>query len=79
MKTDPPPKPPTDYRARRHRDDRQLLGLVVGALLLVGGGLIYLIYGRWALMTGLLCLLPGVGIILFLWGFLSLVERWVKD
>ena len=53
--------------------------LVVGGLLIIGGGLIYLIYGQWALATGLLCLFPGVGIILFLWGLLSLIERWVKD
>ena len=53
--------------------------LVVGGLLIIGGGLIYLIYGQWALATGLLCLFPGVGIILFLWGLLSLSERWVKD
>ena len=56
-----------------------MLWLVVGTLLLVGGGLIYLIYGGFALATGLLCLIPGVGIILFLWGLLSLIERWVGE
>jgi len=53
--------------------------LVVGTLLIIGGGVIYLFYGQWALVDGLLCLFPGVGIILFLWGLLSLTERWVKE
>jgi hypothetical protein len=71
--------PPTDYRRIRRRTDRQMLWLVLGGLLMIGGGLIYLIYGKWALATGLLCLIPGAGLILFLWGLLSLIERWVGD
>jgi len=71
--------PPTDYRRMRRQNDRQLLWLVLGGLLLIGGGLIFLIYGKWALLTGLLCLIPGAGLILFLWGLLSLIERWVED
>jgi hypothetical protein len=73
------PLPPTDYRRYRRQTDRRVLLLVVGGLLIIGGGLIYLIYGRWALATGLACLLPGAGLILFLWGLLSLIERWVKE
>lgn len=73
------PLPPTDTRRSRRRADRQLLWLVIGVLLLVGGGLIYLIYGRWAVVTGLFCLIPGAGIILILWGLLSLIERWVGE
>ncbi len=73
------PLPPTDYRRYRRQTDRRLLLLVVGGLLIIGGGLIYLIYGRWALATGLACLLPGVGLILLLWGLLSVIERWVKE
>jgi len=53
--------------------------MVVGGLLIIGGGLIYLIYGKWALATGLLCLFPGAGLILFLWGLLSVIERWVEE
>ena len=70
--------PPTDYRHTRQRADRQLLGLVIGVLLLVGGGLIYVIYGRWAVVTGLFCLIPGAGLILLLWALLSWIERWVE-
>lgn len=68
-----------DYRRYRRQTDRRLLALAVGTLLIGGGGLIYLIYGRWALVTGLACLLPGAGVILFLWGLLSLIERWVGE
>ena len=74
-----PARPPTDYRRMRRRTDRQMLWLVLGGLLFIGGGLIFLIYGKWALVTGLLCLIPGAGLILFLWGLLSLIERWVGD
>ncbi|RME80290.1 MAG: hypothetical protein D6775_16620 [Caldilineae bacterium] len=73
------PRPPTDYRRERRRTERQLLLLVLGTLLIFGGFLIYLIYGGTALITGLLCLVPGAGVILFLWGLLSLIERWVGE
>ena len=71
--------PPTDYRRIRRSQDRRQLWMVVGGLLIIGGGLIYLIYGKWALATGLLCLIPGAGLILFLWGLLSVIERWVGE
>jgi hypothetical protein len=63
----------------RRQTDRQMLLLVLGGLLIIGGGLIFLIYGKWALATGLLCLIPGAGLILFLWGLLTLIERWVGE
>ncbi|HID33263.1 MAG TPA: hypothetical protein EYP25_01595 [Anaerolineae bacterium] len=63
----------------RRAGDGQQLWMVVGGLLIIGGGLIYLIYGKWALATGLLCLFPGAGLILFLWGLLSVIERWVEE
>jgi len=70
---------PTNTRKIKRKTDKQLLLLVLGTLLLVGGGLIYLFYGKWALATGLVCLIPGAGLILLLWGLLSLIERWVGD
>ena len=76
---EPKALPPTDYRRIRRQGDRQMLLLVLGGLLFIGGGLIFLIYGKWALATGLLCLIPGAGLILFLWGLLTLIERWVGD
>lgn len=73
------PLPPTDYRRTRRHADRQFLWLVIGVLFLVGGGLIYAIYGRWAVLTALFCLVPGALLILLLWGLLSLIERWLGE
>jgi len=70
---------PTNTRKIKRSTDKQLLLLVLGTLLLVGGGLIFLFYGKWALATGLVCLIPGAGLILLLWGLLTLIERWVED
>ena len=74
----PDQRPPTDYRARRRQDDRRMLLAVVAFLLLVGGGLIYAIYGAGALITGLACLLFGVGLLLLLWLILTAIERWAN-
>ena len=71
-----PVRPPTDYRAMRRRNDRALFLAVIAVLLVVGGGLIYIIYGTGALITGLACLLFGVGILLLLWLIMSAIERW---
>ncbi len=71
-----PPRPPTDYRALRRRLDRDLLAWVIALLLLAGGGLIGLIYGGGARILGLSCLAVGAGVILLLWGLLTLMERW---
>ncbi len=53
--------------------------LAVGALLLlflVGGGLIYLIYGEGAALMGLVCLLAGVAPILLI-TLLMLLLNWI--
>lgn len=73
-----PVRPPTDYRAMRRRNDRALFLAVIAVLLVVGGGLIYIIYGPGALITGLACLLFGVGILLLLWLIMSAIERWAN-
>lgn len=74
-----PDRPPTDYRAIRRRNDRDLFLAVIGFLLIVGGGLIFLIYGTGALVTGLACLLFGVGLLALLWLILTLIERWANQ
>ncbi len=73
-----PPQEPTDYRALRRRLERNLLFWVIALLLVVGGGLIGLIYGGGALILGLSCLAVGAGVILLLWGVLTLMERWAN-
>ncbi len=55
-----------------------MLLAVVAFLLLVGGGLIYAIYGAGALITGLACLLFGVGLLLLLWLILTAIQRWAN-
>jgi hypothetical protein len=70
---------PTDYRAMRRRNDRDLFLAVIGFLLIVGGGLIFLIYGTGALVTGLACLLFGVGLLALLWLVLTVIERWANQ
>ncbi len=72
------PLKPTDYRRYRAETDRRLLLAVIGFLIVVGGALIGILYGGWAAATGLICLLAGAGVILFLWLLLTLMERWVN-
>ncbi len=70
---------PTNYRETRRRNDRILLWLVVGMLIVVGTVLIGAIWGLPAAITGGLCLGGGAILILLLWGLLSLMEKWVGD
>lgn len=74
----PANRPPTDYRRLRQRHDRNLLLAVIAFLLIVGGGLIYAIYGRGALFVGLACLLAGVGLLLLLWLIVTLIGWWAE-
>ena len=73
---DPAPRSPTDYRAYRRKNERNLAIAVVIALVGVGGALIALIYGGGAAALGLVCLLAGAGIFGLLWLLLTLMERW---
>lgn len=68
---------PTDLREYRRQGERQLVIIVIAFLVLVGGGLIGLIYGWPAVLSALPCLLFGGGLIGFLFLFLKLLERWV--
>lgn len=57
------------------------LRLIIGALALlfiVGDGLIFLIYGPGAAVTGLLCLIGGMVPILMVIGILQLMEYFLK-
>jgi uncharacterized membrane protein len=48
-------------------------------LVLVGGGLVWAIYGRAAALTAIGCLLTAAGLFGLLWLILTLLERWVKE
>lgn len=68
---------PTNTRRLRKETDRRLLILVLVMLVLVGGGLIAVIYSPTALLTALPCLLSGAGLILFLYLLLTGIEWWL--
>ena len=72
-------RPPSDYRRYRRQTERNLVIAVVTVLVLVGSGLVLLIYGPGAGISSLVCLLFGAGAIGGLWLFLTLIERWVDD
>jgi protein-S-isoprenylcysteine O-methyltransferase Ste14 len=72
-------RPPTDYRRHRRQTEHRLAVAVVLFLLVVGSGLIAIIYGPAAGVSGFGCLLLGVGAIVLLWILLMLIERWVGD
>jgi fatty acid desaturase len=72
-------RPPTDYRAYRRKNDRNLAFAVVIFLVGVGGALIALIYGSSALILGLTCLLAGAGLFGLVWLILTLMERWAGE
>jgi hypothetical protein len=46
---------------------------------IIGGGLVWLLYGRAAAITTWLCLLGGASVLGLLWMVLGLLEWWVKE
>jgi hypothetical protein len=63
---------------RRHRrqTERRLALAVVISLLLVGGGLIGLIYGTGAAVMAVSCLMLGCAVFALLWFALTVMEWW---
>ena len=46
---------------------------------ILGGGLVWLLYGRAAAITTWLCLLGGAFVLGLLWLVLGLLEWWVRE
>ena len=46
---------------------------------MIGGALVWLLYGRAAALAAVSCLVAAAGIGLLLWLILSLLERWVGE
>lgn len=69
------------FSLSRYRSQTQARLIAGGLLILlvVGGGLVWAIYGRSAAVMAVLCLLVGAGLFGLLWLLLSLLEIWVKD
>ena len=71
-------RPFSPQQHRRQTRARLILGGML-VLLIVGGGLVWLFYGRTAALTAALCLLGAAAVMALLWLILALLERWVKD
>jgi hypothetical protein len=69
-------RPPTDYRGLRKRNELSLLVAAIVVLVVVGGGLIGLIFGWSQLLTALPCLLAGAAVIAGLYFLFVGLERW---
>lgn len=72
------PQKPSNTRRQQRESERRLFIVVILFLLVVGSVLIGMVYGGWAAATGLVCLLAGAGILLFLWLLLTWLERWAN-
>ena len=70
---------PTNLRKMRQRNDRAFLFLVLFSLVVVGGALIWAIYGNAAILTALPCLLFGALAIAIPYGMLVLLERYTSN
>ncbi len=68
-------RPPTNYRKTRRDRDRALFGLVLFFLVVIGSGLIWLIWGTQAAITGGICLFGGGLFLVVLWVLLSLMQK----
>jgi hypothetical protein len=72
-------RPPTDYRKIRRNQERMQLILVLFMLVVVGTGLIGLIWGARSALLGGACLLSGAVLIGGLWLGLSLIQRLIDE
>ena len=69
------------FNSRRHWSQTQV-GLILGGifvLVVVGGGLIWLIYGRSAALIAASCFLAVAAVGGLLWFILRLLEIWVRS
>jgi hypothetical protein len=67
----PASEKPRDLRRYARQTNYRLLVGGIALLYLVGGGLIYLIYGRAALVSGLVCITTGLIPVILVYVFLA--------
>lgn len=80
MKQKPQTEPlPTNYRQNRRNREKKLLYLVVFVLVVIGTGLIGLIWGARSAFLGGICLVSGAMLIAGLWLLLRLLEKLVSE
>jgi hypothetical protein len=66
----------------RHHWQQTQVRLIVGGLLIllvIGGSLVWALYGRAAALTAAACLLAAAGVMGLLWLILAVLERWVRE
>jgi hypothetical protein len=71
-------RPPTDFRAMRKRHERWTLIAAIIVLVVVGGGLIGLLFGLSEMLSALPCLMAGAAVIAALYLFFVIAERWAQ-
>ncbi len=67
-----------DLRQYARQTNVRLVAGFLALLLLVGDGLIYLFYGRYAALMGLICILAGLVPVVLILAALWVVDRVVK-
>ena len=69
------------FDPRRHWQQTQVRLLLVGlvTVAVIGGGLVWALYGLSAAVTAVMCLLAAAGVLGLLWLILTLLEAWVKE
>lgn len=73
-----PKRPPTNYRELHKQQERKFIWMSLFALIVIGGVVIWLVYGVGAVLTALPCLLGG-GLLIGLGYFLlNRLEKWLE-
>ena len=69
------------FDPRRHMQQTQGRLIVAGLalLIIVGGGLVWLMYGDAAAITAVSCLLVAAGLVGLLWLLLAILEKWARS
>ena len=68
------------FDPRRHMQQTQTRLVVAGLalLIIVGGGLVWLLYGDVAAVSAISCLFVAAGLVGLLWLILAVLEKWAK-
>jgi hypothetical protein len=79
LKQDKDARSPTNYRKTRRTQEKNLLYLVIFVLVVVGTGLIGLIWGVNSALLGGACLIGGAVLIVGLWLLLSWIQKLIEE
>ena len=70
-------RPPTDLRGHRQRTERDLILGGFAILFVVGGGLVWYLYGLEAALASWVCMGGAVALFGGLWLILKFMEIWI--